>query len=120
MRGNEYISSTAVAGFNPHCIYTFTLDGNYTGKFGTQGSGRCEFNDLFGITSDLNGFIVVADSSNHRISVLDKDGNCIHCFGSYGSANGQFNYPYGIALSRNGNIYASDYNNKRIQIFSNY
>ena len=109
-----------VACYNPHCIYTFTLDGHYIGKFGTQGSRRCEFYNPHGITGDLNGFIIVADTNNHRVSIFDKDGNCIHCFGSCGSANGQFDFPYGIALSPNGNIYVSDHNNKRIQIFSNY
>ena len=109
-----------VACSGPHCIYTFTLDGHYIGKFGTKGSGRCEFNIPYGITGDLNGFIIVADAYNHRVSIFNKRGNYIHCFGSEGSANGQFNEPCGIALSPNGNIYVSDYNNKRIQIFSNY
>ena len=109
-----------VAGYNPHCIYTFTLDGHYIGKFGTYGSGRCEFNDPYGITADIYGFIMVADTNNHRVSIFDKHHNCIHSFGSNGSANGQFNCPRGIAVSPNGKIYVSDYGNKRIQIFSNY
>ena len=109
-----------VASYNPDCIYTFTLDGHYIEKFGTYGSGRCEFNDPRGITGDLNGFIIVADTNNNRVSIFNKHGNYIHCFGSYGSANGQFHSPRGIALSPNGNIYVSDDINKRIQIFSNY
>jgi len=109
-----------VASYNPHCIYTFTLDGHYVGKFGTQGSGRCEFNDPYNLTTDLNGFIIVADTKNHRISIFDPNGNYIHCFGSYGFTNGQFSSPIGIALSPNGSIYINDYSNKRIQIFSNY
>ena len=109
-----------VAGYDPDCICTFTLDGHYIGKFSTRGSGRCQFNDPRGLTTDLNGFIIVADTGNHRISIFDKDGNCIHSFGSQGSANGQFSYPRGIAITPNGSIYVSDYNSKRIQIFSNY
>ena len=109
-----------VAGYNPDCIYTFRLDGYYLGKFGTKGSGRCEFNDPYGIICDSNGFIIVADSGNHRVSIFDKDHNCIHCFGSNGTANGQFRCPRGIAVSPNGSIYVTDYGNKRIQIFSNF
>ena len=56
-----------VVGYGPHCIHTFTLDGHYIGKFDIQGSGRCEFNDPYGITADLNGFIIVADTNNHRV-----------------------------------------------------
>ena len=109
-----------IAGYEPHCIYTFTLDGHYLGKFGTKGSGRCEFNAPYGIIGDSYGFIIVADTSNHRVSIFDKHHHCIHCFGSFGSANGQFNRPRGIAVSPNGSIYISDSDNKRIQIFSNY
>ena len=109
-----------VAGYNPHCIYTFTLDGHYIGKFGTRGSGMCEFNDPRGITGDLNGFIIVADTNNNRVSIFDEHGGCIHSFGSNGSANGQFSGPHGIALSPNGSIYVSDSSNKRIQMFSDF
>ena len=106
-----------VTGYDPHCIYTFRLDGHYLGKFGTKGSGRCEFNDPYGIIGDSYGFIIVADTCNHRVSIFDKDHNCIHCFGN---ANGQFNSPRGVAVSSNGSIYVSDHDNKRIQIFSDF
>ena len=109
-----------VAGYDPDCICTFTLDGHYIGKFGTKGSGMCEFNDPCGITGDLIGFIIVADTNNDRVSIFDEHGGCIHSFGSNGSANGQFNSPGGIALSPNGSIYVSDRSNKRIQIFSDF
>ena len=109
-----------VADCSNSCIYTYTLDGHYVGKFGTPGSGRGQLSYPHSLTTDLNGFIIVADSYNHRVSIFDKEGSCIHCFGSSGSANGQFRYPYGIAVSPNGSIYVSDSDNKRIQIFSNY
>ena len=109
-----------VAGYDPHCIYTFSLDGHYIGKFGTNGSGRYEFDDPYSIIGDSYGFIIVADTNNHRVSIFDKDHNCIHCFGSNGTANGQFRDPRGIAVSPNGSIYVTDYDNKRIQIFSNF
>ena len=32
----------------------------------------CEFNDPYGIASDLHGFIIVADTNNHRVSIFDK------------------------------------------------
>ena len=109
-----------VADYNNSCIYTYTLDGHYVGKFGTLGTGRGQLDRPFSLTTDLNGFIIVADSGNHRVSIFDKDHNCIHCFGSNGTANGQFSNPHGIAVSPNGSIYVSDNDNKRIQIFSNF
>ena len=109
-----------VADYRNSCIYTYTLDGHYVGKFGTPGSGRGQLYRPYSLTTDLNGFIIVADTCNHRVSIFDKDHNCIHCFGSNGTANGQFSNPYGIAVSPNGSIYVSDHDNKRIQIFSNF
>ena len=100
-----------------HCIYTFTLDGDYVGRFGTYGTGRGQLNNPYGVAVDLYGFILVGDYNN-RVSIFDKNGNFVHCFGSQGSAVGQFQYPHGIAVSANGNVYIGDHNNKRIQVFS--
>ena len=109
-----------VADHYHHCIYTFTLDGNYVSKFATQGSAGGQLSRPSSLTTDLYGFILVADTGNHRVSIFNKDGKFIHCFGSYGSDDGKFNCPRGIALSPNGNIHVTDANNKRVQIFSTY
>ena len=109
-----------VADYAHHCIYTFTLDGDYVGKFGTHGTGRGQLNGPYGVAVDFDfyGFILVADTNNHCVSIFDKNGNFVHCFGSRGSAVGQFQHPYGIAVSANGNVYVSDRDNKKIQVFS--
>ena len=109
-----------IADTNHHCIYTFTLDGDYISKFATQGSGRGRLNYPCGVTTNLYGFILVADSSNHHVSVFNKDGNFIHCFGSIGYDDGKFQYLNGIAISPNGNIHVSDRINYRVQIFPTY
>ena len=109
-----------VADYDHHCIYTFTLDGNYVSKFATYGDARGQLSIPCSLTTDLYGFILVAEWGNHRVSIFNKDGKFIHCFGSRGSDDGKFQYPYGIALSPNGNIYVSDTNNNRVQIFSTY
>ena len=107
-----------VLDYDHHCIYTFTLDGDFVGKFGTHGTSTDQLKHPRAVAVDLYGFILVADTDNHRVLIFDKDGNYINCFGSRGSAIGQFQSPRGIAVSPNGNIYVSDHNNKRIQIFS--
>ena len=109
-----------VADYNHHCIYTFTLDGNYVSKFATYGDARGQLSYPHSLTTDLYGFILVAEWGNNRVSIFNKHGKFIHCFGSRGSDDGKFNGPYGIALSPNGNIYVSDIDNKRVQIFSTY
>ena len=109
-----------VADLNHHCIYTFTLDGNYVSKIFTQGSAGGQLSFPCNLTTDLCGFILVAEVGNHRVSIFNKDNKFIHCFGSTGSEYGKFNCPRGIALSPNGNIYVTDRFNKRAQIFSIY
>ena len=101
-----------MADYSNNCITSFTLDGTYVGRF-DKGQLSCPR----GLTTDLNGFVLVTDSNNHRVSVFDKDGACVCNIGSSGSANGQFCNPYGIAVSPNGNIYVADYSNNRVQIF---
>ena len=107
-----------VANCGHYCISIFTLDGNYAGKFGTQGTGRGQLSSPCGVATDTYGFILVTDYSNNRVSVFDKDGVFVHCFGSKGSGHDQFSSPRGIAISPTGDIYISDRDNKRIQIFS--
>ena len=107
-----------VADADHHCIYMFTLDGDYAGKFSKHATGLYHLNFPHGIAVDLYGFVLVADTYNHRVSLFDKDGKCIGCFGSEGSTTGQFQFPYGIAVGANGKIYVSDSVNKRIKIFS--
>ena len=109
-----------VADYSHHCIYTFTLDGNYVSKFASYGSGRGQLNNPLSLTTDLYGFTLVVEFCNDRVSIFNKDGIFIHCFGSRGSDDGEFRYPLGMAISPNGSMYVSDTYNKRIQIFSTY
>ena len=108
-----------VADHAHHCIYTFTLDGNYLGRFGTHGIGMSQLNHPYGVAVDLYGFIFVGDGNN-SVSIFDKNDNFVHCFGSQGSAAGQFQRPYGIAVSANGYVYVSDCYNRRIQVYCFY
>ena len=98
-----------------HCVYTFTLDGGYVGKFGTLGIARGKLANPYGVTVDINGFVLVADAFNHRVSIFDQNGTFIHCFGSKGQQSGKFVRPFGIAISSNGSIHICD--SGRIQIF---
>ena len=106
-----------------HCIHVFTLDGFYAHKMSIcKGIVRLNFQYPCSITTDSNGFILIADTStyNHCISIFDTIGNCICCFGSKGSNDNQFKSPRGIAIGSNGNIYVSDTGNNRILIFPAY
>ena len=51
-----------IADWDHHCIYTFTLDGNYVSEFCSHGSGRGRLINPCSVTTDWYGFIVVAES----------------------------------------------------------
>ena len=111
-------SHLLVADWVNSCIYSFTLDGAYIGKFGEMGSGRGLLSCPSSLTTDSNGYILVTENVNNRVSIFDKTGKFVNCFGSSGQNNGQLDSPFGIAIAPNGNIYVSDSHNSRIQIFS--
>ena len=101
-----------------NCLYTFTLDGHYIRTLKcTLESDRIWLKNPHGLTTDLNDFIIVADTNSHRVSIFDKHGKFIHCFGSCGHANDRFNTPVALALNPTGKIYISDFNNNRILIY---
>ena len=63
----------------------FTLDGNYVGKFGIQGTGRRQLSGPSSITTDVYGFILVTDITNNSVLIFDQDGVFKYSFGSRGS-----------------------------------
>ena len=55
-----------VADWGHHCIYTFSLDGHYINSITLyKGTERLELKSSCSITTDLNGFILIADTSMH-------------------------------------------------------
>jgi len=73
-----------------HCVVTFTLDGHYVGRFGTEGSGDGQLYYPIALATDYNDFILVADTNNCRAVIFYNSGNYINCFGSKESDAGQF------------------------------
>jgi len=86
-------------------------------KFGQYGSKRREFKSPFGVASDLEGFIYVADSYNHRIQVFGPRGEFVHMFGSHGDRKGEFNCPTDVAVSPSNSLVVCDNGNNRVQVF---
>ncbi len=78
----------------------------------------------YGVTTDEQGNVYIADSYNHRIRKVDSAG-IITTFagtgekgyaGDGGPATGaKLNWPTGVAVDDNGNVYIADRNNERIR-----
>ena len=87
-------------------------------KFGGEGEEEGKLCRPWGICTDKDGYIIVADRSNNRVQVFTPDGKFHHKFGSAGSRNGQFDRPAGVATDSQGRVIVADKDNHRIQVFS--
>ena len=64
--------------------FKFCSDLTYTSSFGRKGSNNGEFIQPYGISSDREGNVYVADYNNHRIQVFTVDGVYLRQFGKKG------------------------------------
>ncbi|XP_045598418.1 E3 ubiquitin-protein ligase TRIM71 [Procambarus clarkii] len=85
---------------------------------GGEGEGDGQLCRPWGVCSDKDGFIIIADRSNNRVQVFSPDGTFHHCFGTAGSRPGQFDRPAGVATDNMGRIIVADKDNHRIQVFT--
>lgn len=74
------------------------------GMWGSQGSAPGQFNLPYGITTDAQGNLWVADGFNGRVQSFDGNGNYRSSFGSVGTAPGQFLVVTSVNVDANGNL----------------
>ncbi|HEY1716827.1 MAG TPA: LamG-like jellyroll fold domain-containing protein [Verrucomicrobiae bacterium] len=104
--------------------YTFTTFAGGSAAGSSDGAGDgARFNGPYGIASDTNGNLYVADSGNDTIRKITSAGvvtTLAGLAGYSGSADGanssaRFNQPYGIAVDGFGNLYVADSMNSTIR-----
>ena len=111
--GNVYVADEWL-----NRISIFTKDGEWVGKWGTEGSGAGAIKSPSGMVFDADDNLLLVDSQNNRVQRFTKDGKFISSFGSQGSGDGQFNLPWGIDVDSDDYIYVADWRNDRIQKFT--
>ena len=94
-----------------------TLDGQYLSHWGSKGIAEGQFNLPWGIDTDNDENVYVADWRNDRIQRFSEDGKFIDMYGSSGSDDGLFNRPSDVAVDQDGFIYVADWGNQRVQVF---
>jgi len=90
--------------------------GNVKWTVGSQGKGREQFNNPYGVAVFLNDRVaVVADFSNHRLQVLNADTGAV--VGIIARNDGvTWNYPSGVTVDANGLLYVVEYYNHRVVV----
>jgi len=101
-----------------HRIEMFDSSGTFLSNWGSQGTGRGQFEYPSGIAiNDGFGNLYVTDTGNHRVQHFDLTGEFVlTVWGSQGTGDSEFNAPLGIA-AHNFNVYVVDRDNWRIQKF---
>lgn len=90
----------------------------FVAAWGSPGTGNGQFNAPFGLATDANGNVYVADAWNHRVQKFTSSGAFVTAWGSNGVAPGQFNYPRDIAVDPSGFVFVVDGANARVQKFT--
>ena len=107
-----------VAIYGQNCLNAFTLDGQSKGNFGTLHQSNSKTNDgikyPYGLTTDLNGFVIVSETCSQHVEIFDKDGNLVKFFAVkqksvYNQNSGLHQdiicHPLGVAVSPEGRIW---------------
>ena len=87
-------------------------------RFGGEGENDGQLCRPWGVCTDKDGCIIVADRSNNRIQVFNSDGSFKTKWGSAGTRPGQFDRPAGVSCDQAGRVIVADKDNHRIQIFT--
>lgn len=99
-----------------------TIAGGYRAGFADGQGLAASFSQPNGVTVDLHGNFIIADTENHRIRKIASDGTVTTFAGSGtdGFADGPsatacFSYPHDVAVDVDGNVIVADTFNHRIR-----
>ena len=109
---NDLIASI---NYDDYCVTLYDQDFKLVKNIKSIGGQK--FNP-FGIASNENDQLFIADLEEHRIYKTDLDFNQIENIGKSGNGDYEFEYPRVISY-RNGNLYVCDGLNRKIKVYSN-
>lgn len=98
-------------------VTVLNIEGEYFGRFASQGDGDGEFMWPTGIALDREGRVYITDELLHRVSVFDDSGTFLAKWGVPGTGPGEFDSPSGIAFDPDDNVLVADSRNNRVQRF---
>ena len=119
--GNSIIRQIGFGG------YVTTLAGTAGVGGSTDATGpAAKFITPFGVATDGNGHVYVADTGNNTVRMISSGGVVTTLAGLAGSAAvtdgtgsaARFNAPYGIAADSNGNVFVADQNGQTIRVIT--
>ena len=89
--------------------------GQFKGQIGTPGREPGQLTYVYGVATDLDGFIYTVEYATSRVQKWTPGGKFIASWGSPGRASGQLFNPWGLAVGPDRSIYIADTGNHRVQ-----
>lgn len=118
--------SLYVADSRNHRVVHLDTSGNLLNTIGTYGNAMENpslpgglMNEPWGVATDDDGNLYVADTWNHRIQVFDSNGQFLRMWSTFDVAGmpDSFWGPRGIALDAEGHVYVTDTGKQRVVVF---
>ena len=96
--------------------------GEFLASWGGQGANNGEVNGPWGITTDSEGNVYVADHLNHRVQKFSSNGTWIAQIGRPGTDRGELHLPTGVTVDAEGDVYICDWSSNgqhpgRVHVF---
>ncbi|XP_065186162.1 E3 ubiquitin-protein ligase TRIM71-like [Sycon ciliatum] len=85
-------------------------------SFGSEGSGRDQFDSPWGLATNKAGDLIICDSCNHRIKIHGVDGQCKQTVGVEGRKCGEFYAPDAVHVTDDERVIIADTGDHRLQI----
>ena len=97
---------------NLHALFQFNKDYKLVRRTGTRGGGEGQLYNPYGLCTDYNGDVYVADCANDRVSVFSKDLNFLKYLGTQ-----QLKTPLDVKVTPN-SVVVLDWSSNCIHFFS--
>ena len=107
--------SVFIGDYELHTLRAFTADGTPQFEIGGLGRTPGTFNGVWGISTDSDGFVYVADTFNRRVQKFDREGNFIREWKGFGDL--LFVKPTGIFVDSANTIYVCDSKRQTVSLF---
>lgn len=110
LTGNVFVGD-----YELHTLRAFSPEGVLQFEIGGLGRTPGSFNGVWGISTDSEGSVYVADTFNRRIQKFDREGNFILEWNNYAGID--FVKPTGIFVDSEDTIYVCDSRRQTISLF---
>lgn len=111
LTGNVFVGD-----YELHTLRAFSPEGELQFEIGGLGRTPGSFNGVWGISTDSEGFVYVADTFNRRVQKFDRQGNFVLEWQGFGGT--EFVKPTGVFVDSADTVYVCDSRRQTVSLFA--